>query len=191
MIGSSSTLGEALVLAARTAGHRLVVDAKADGHQVPQRDLNNPPADEGYAEELAVTSAEPQDLVGKALHEAADALAALQSEQGAVAELIQVGETQEAMARLSKLVAVWQQADQTMRLAGQALGDTMPMATLEQAAGELTTQLTAVRDGLQRGDLASVADLLAYDMDGLPERWSMLLREVADQLETLCAPQAG
>lgn len=191
MIGSSATLGEALVLAARKAGHRLVVDAKADGHRVPQRDLDQPPVEEGYAEELSITSAEPADLVTQALHDAADALGGLHAEQSTVAELLQVGETKEAMERLSKLVGVWQQVDETVRLAGQALGEAMPRERLDEAAGELTTHLCAVRDGLQRGDLTSVADLLAYEMDGLPERWSMLLREVAGQLEALCAAQAG
>ncbi len=191
MIGTGDTLSEALALAARSAGDRLVVEAKADGQQVPAADLEHPPEQASYASELAVTSVESSQLVASALTDAAEALTDLGAEQSAVAELLQVGETQEAMSRLGGLVGVWQQVDQTMLLAQQAMGDRLPIDAFSTEAGELTSQLGAMRDALEAGDLTTVADLLAYDMDGLPDRWSILLREVAEQIGMLCTTQAG
>ena len=191
LIGNGDTLSEALALAATAAGDRLVVGAQADGHEIPQADLEHPPGQASYAEELAVTTAAPNQLVSFALVQAADALTNLGEEQSAVAELLQVGQAQEAMSRLGHLVSVWQQVDQTIALARQAIGEALPTATFGEASRELATHLGGMRDALESGDLTTVADLLAYDMDGLPERWSILLREAAEQIDALCAPQAG
>jgi hypothetical protein len=191
MIGTGETLGDALALAAQVAGHRFVVDARADGQEVPADHLANPPEESTYADDLTLTTADPVQLVAAVLTDAATALSGLGHEQSAVAELIQIGETSEAMDRLSGVIGIWQQVDHTVRLAHQTTGISLGAIDLDEATESLATHLGAIRTALQAGDLTSVADILAYDMDGLPERWSILLREAADRVEGACAEHTG
>lgn len=180
---SGTTLAAALQTAMERAGGRLLIGVTADGRAISDSDLADPPTASPYAEEVHFTSADPVSLVRVTLLEAADELESSKSRQATIARRIQIGDLGEAMPELSSLLDTWQQVEQCITLARQvdgielgALGDG---SSFESIAGELTARLAEIRDALTSRDLATLADILAYDMDEQADAWTAALRDLA------------
>lgn len=180
---SGSTLSKALALAAERAGERLLIGVSADGEPVPDSQLSDPPLTEPFAEELHFTSADPVSLVRVTLLEAADQLEASKGQQAAVAQQIQLGELARAMPDLSAILDIWQQVEQCITLSRQVggveLGYVDGEKTFEALAERLTLRLSEIRDALSSRDLATLADILAFDMDEQADAWTGVLRDLA------------
>lgn len=181
---AGTTLGKALETAAAKAGDRLLIGLTADGAPVSDQHLADPPLTEPFAAELRFTSADPVSLVRVTLLEAADSLEASKEKQAAIAQQIQLGELSRAMPELSNVLDIWQQVEQCITLSRQVngieLGHVNGEATFEQLAAHLSTRLGEIRDAINARDLASLADILAYDMDAQADAWTGVLRDLAE-----------
>ena len=184
------TLGAALragVARARERG-RLVVEINADGASIPEEHLADPPAFEPYAEELRLVSVEPGLLVRSTLLDAAEALEAIRERQRRAGELIQTGETAEAMTELTEVISVWSAVRRALEdgctLLGLPLSDAIAGADGRRLVDDLTGRLTDIRSALQAEDWSSLSDAVAYDLDEQAQRWTTVLRDFAARLET-------
>lgn len=180
---SGTTLAKALAIAAERAGERLLIGVAADGQPVADDQLADPPLTEPFAAELHFTSADPVSLVRVTLLEAADQLESNKDRQGAVAQQIQLGEMARAMPDLAAVLDIWQQVEQCITLSRQVSGVELGYVNGEKAferlAAELSTRLGDIKQALKSRDLATLADLLAYDMDEQAQAWTGLLRDLA------------
>ena len=180
---SGTTLAKALAGAAERAGDRLLIGVAADGHPVPDAQLADPPVTEPFAQELHITSADPVSIVRVTLLEAADQLETNKDRQGAVAQQIQLGEMARAMPELASVLDVWQQVEQCITLSRQVggveLGYVNGEKAFEDLAADLGSRLNEIKQALKARDLATLADLLAYDMDEQAKAWTGLLRDLA------------
>lgn len=183
IVESVSTLAQALAVASEHAGDRLLIGVSADGEPVSDEQLADPPLTDPFAEEIHFTSADPVSLVRVTLLEAADQLKASKGQQAAVAQQIQLGELARAMPDLSAILDIWQQVEQCITLSRQVggveLGYVDGEKNFETLAGSLTTRLGEIRDALSSRDLATLADILAYDMDEQADAWTGVLRDLA------------
>lgn len=178
--GAGSTLGSALVAVREKAGSRLVVHVEIDGVAVPADDLTNPPTRQPYGGELRITTADAGDLLRDSLMYASGALRDLAPRQREAAEMIQMSKTSDAMGVLGDVLRSWEQAKQVLQLAG-TLGVSMPTSeqSPEGAIGELARHLEELKRSLRAEDWSSLADVLAYDLPPLSDRWSAMLGELA------------
>jgi hypothetical protein len=185
---SATTLPAAIADAMGQAGDRLIIEVTADGAPIPPEHLEHPPTDEPYAGELRFVSADSLSLVRLTLHEAADSLDAALPEHVAIAEMFQVGDSVEALSKLTELLQVWIRIDQALnacrKVAGIGLSDPALADEFNAAADELAPRLAEIRDAVQAQDFTAAADVLAYDLPEHGERWVELLRRIADHLTT-------
>ncbi|MBL0927788.1 MAG: hypothetical protein IBJ11_09065 [Phycisphaerales bacterium] len=193
-LGSAGlSLSSALEAARRrcAAGHRLVVSAVADGRTVPFEDFDRPPAREPYAQELHFVTADPLGLVRQSLTDAAEALAALEPVHREAAEAVQTGRTDRVVGPLQDILSGWQNVSQVLhlvdRVPGVAVGS--PVEDAPRALADLAERLHELRRSLVSEDWSSLADVLAYDLPSLAERWRGVLGEVSRGL--VRAPAAG
>ena len=104
------TLAEGLkqaIAAAETKG-RVVIEATLDGCPLTDEQLTDPPSDVTPDADLRLMSANPVALVRATLYEAADALDDSARLQAKASDLIERGESEDAMDILSEILSVWQ-----------------------------------------------------------------------------------
>lgn len=180
---SGTTLGSAVAIATERAGCRLLIGVTADGQPVPDDLLAQPPVDSPFAEEIYFVSADPVALVRVTLLEAADELESSKARQSAIARKIQLGDLGGAMPDLAALLDVWQQVEQCITLSRQVggieLGELPGGTRFDTIATDLTQRLAEIRDALTARDLATLADILGYDMDEQADTWTGVLRDLA------------
>jgi hypothetical protein len=183
---TATTLPGAIAAATEAAEGRLLIEVSADGHSVPQEHFAEPPATDPYAHEVRFISADPLSLVRVTLQEAADDLDKAVSDHEAVARMLQVGETAEALPKLSQILAVWIRIDNALAacrsVPGVSLTDPTLTKQFDDAAAELTPKLAEIRDAVTSQDYTAAADVLAYDLPGHAESWAELLRRMSDNI---------
>ncbi|CAG1009309.1 hypothetical protein PHYC_03686 [Phycisphaerales bacterium] len=184
------TLAEALraASAAAKALGRVIVEVKADGEQIPDDALARPSEELTTVRSLTFISADPKQLVGQTLLDAAAALDDVLGEQQMVSDLVQMGRTEEAIDPLRRVLTTWQAARDVVDRGSALLGinvNTLKLEGLDAEEGfegstrSLRENLRALRDAMEAEDWSAVSDVVAYDLDAQAKRWSGLLRALA------------
>ncbi len=183
------TLSAAVVAGKRAAEAkgRMIVEVWADGAPAPPADLDDPPENDPYADEVRFVSADPGGLVAYALEEAADNLTGVRPSQVNAAACLARGETSEAMGDVADALRAWESVRRAVQDGCAALG-VAPAELLERDNAEqecavaiegLLDALREVQRAVNEQDVASLADVLEYDLEELAEAWGGLLAEMA------------
>lgn len=168
---ASGTLEAALAAGRRAAGDRLIIEVRADGFEVPATDIDDPPTRAPYASRLDFTSSDTDELVRGVLADATDALDAVGSRHARAAEQIRGGQIDQALLTLGEVLRTWAEVRSAMELASQlkspASGPAAEnRAQLTPVLAGLAERLAEVKRSLVASDWSSLADVLAYDMEG-------------------------
>ena len=179
--------GLKLAIAAAESRGRVVIEATLDGCPLTDEQLTDPPGDATPDADLRLVSANPVALVRATLYEAADALDDAARLQATAADLIERGESEDAMDILSEILSVWQAvsdvAAQGPELLGKPLESPSGSPSLDDNTEKLAVCLKEVKRCLKMQDWASLADLLAFDMVELGQLWKTQLSDFAAQLK--------
>ncbi len=190
----ATTLAAALAAASAAAGDRLLVQATADGTPVPDEHFGDPPATDPYCGELCFTSADRVSVVRVTLHEAADSLDASAPTHREIAELLQTGDHQAAIPRLSAVLQTWQRVEETVRACAGVEGIDIvggpTNADLDGAISKLSDALSEVKDAITSADFVTVADVTGDDLYEHTETWASMLRSLADHVQAAPAADA-
>lgn len=168
---------------------RIIIDVLADGSSIDGSLLEEPPSDAAGISELRMVTADPASFISVTLSDAADALEEARATQKQAATLIQQGDTDGAAEPIAAALGTWSVirdvVEKSSRLADlDPGGTTATLATGETVTGaacieQLAEHLTTLREHLMGSDWVSLADVLAYDLDELAERWIALLRAMS------------
>jgi hypothetical protein len=173
---------------------RIIVEAHLDGRPLPGEMLADPAFASQTGGEIRLTTAEPRALVLTTLLDVADALEAARDVQRDAAELIQTGQLDAALPRLSEALSVWEQARQVVVHGCELLNISPhtpvpvsreqtpaqgPGVTIAQRADILAGHLGEVKRCIEVRDWTGLADALLYDMDAQAEVWRGVLSGLA------------
>ena len=122
-------------------------------------------------EEVALGTMPLARLLAETLDEMKAHFPALRSELQAVAEGLRGGRETQALQSLGRVVALWQACLTVATDAGAVLGRATDPDGLEQ----LRAAILPLDEALRRRDLVLVADLCAYELPPLVDRWEELL----------------
>jgi len=156
------------------ADGRIIVEVRLDGKDVDGSTLQSPPDDDLGESEVRLVSADPHEVAGQALADAGTQLDTTRARQAEVASLIQQGKVAEGMSRLGECLADWQTAQHVVSSVGRLVGVHGPAPTIDA----LAALLTDLRNALSGQDWATVADLLAYDLDEQATAWIAMLDDL-------------
>ncbi|MEQ8769551.1 MAG: hypothetical protein RIB60_03470 [Phycisphaerales bacterium] len=185
----------AAINAAREAAEsrsRIVVEVQGDGAPLPAGVIDDPPADDAGLTELRFLSAVPGPFVRETLLEASGALEAAAADRQAAADRIQGGSIAEAIEPLQRVLETWSVVGDVVERSGSMMGVDVAKVdvpasgdraatTGEACIQELAGRLAELKGALAGQDWAGVSDLLAYEMDGLTDRWRGLLDQLASE----------
>lgn len=187
-VNPPSVRGALAVARTRAEGQgRLIIEVAADGAPMLGSVLDDPPDDDAGVRELRMLSAAPGPFVRETLLESGAVLDEAKVNQDRAAELIQSGSVREAFGPLQRVLESWgvirDVVAQSARLVGMSIDSVEVGAgvTGETCINELAQRLGELRRGVAHEDWSGVADELAYEMDGLIERWRGLLAAMAEQ----------
>jgi hypothetical protein len=190
---AADSVGAAIAAAAELAerGGRMIVEVIVDGRPWSQQEIEQERA--GPDSEVRLTSADPVELVSETLGDASFALADAAELQQAAGELLQAGQTAQAMDKLNKAVSIWLSVQQAVTMGaelmridlacfgGSAMAGPGPAAAVGNAVeviASLNRQLQAMRAGLESGDTLALSDTLMYDLPPVVEQWQRLLDDL-------------
>lgn len=179
---SASSIGEAIakgVERAEAAG-RLVVEVYVDGSRLDEAALTDAARLGEAAGEVAMLSAEPVEMVERALADAIAQLPEIDRAQRAAAEAIQADRSSAGMEALGAAIRQWLLVQEATRQSARLLGLNLAAVrdeggTMMDAIGELDARLRDLRAALEAKDPVSIADTLLYEMPPVVERWRALL----------------
>jgi len=172
--------------AARAQG-RIIIEAKADDDPIADEDLDHPPDDPTYCDELRFVSAEPRSLVRVTMLDAADALEQTRGVCERASEMLQTGQTAEALRELGDTLGAWESARRVVQ-EGCALlsidieSDEGLGAGAPEMIETLSTNLEEIKRTVATQDWAALADLLAFDLDEQAAQWRDIMVRIADSV---------
>ncbi len=183
------TLAAGLSVGVRTAesAGRIIVEAWLDGRPLTGDELEQPSDLPGAAFKLELTSAEPRELVATTLLDAVAALTDLDQTQRDAAKAIQQGKTQDAIEPIRQTVETWTSVRSIIERGSAILSIDLsniapaPLAPLIQ---DLSRDLAALKDALERQDWSRLADCLAYELTERSAQWREALQKLAIRLAT-------
>ncbi|MBL0870953.1 MAG: hypothetical protein IBJ18_10300 [Phycisphaerales bacterium] len=179
--------------AAQQAG-RVIIEAEWDGQSIPDSMLENPPKTPSGKGEIRFTSANPRALVSTTLHEISDVLSKLGILQQETADSLQAGRMDEAFEALGEVFSTWETVRRAVEEGPALLGISVselnapatpagPSEPLVTHIGALTDLLGDTRSALQNEDWSTLADLLADELRVQADRWGVILRSLAEQID--------
>ena len=162
------------------ADDRILVAIRCDDEEVVGEELEEilgTPLSEFGRVEFRTGSA--RDLAGEVLEQVSAMLIEALEVQSQVVELLGQGSTPRAMDLLSGCFAVWKQAQEGLSRAAEVLNldlDTVEFegATVGEFVEELAAALRKIRESLTTRDYVMLADVLAYELEPICERWPRL-----------------
>lgn len=166
---------------------RMIVDIVVDGASWTAEDIEASEREGASAQEVMLTTAEPQELVRSMFGEAADALTNACALQEQAAELLQADQKSDAMQSLNESLGIWvsvqQAVSQGTSLIGMSLDDLAVEGTpAEEVIQRLEQQLHALFRQLEADDTVGLADTLLYELPDVAEQWRGLLHEMQRRL---------
>lgn len=179
--GAPGLLGEALSLGAKEAEvrGRIIIGVSADGARVPDEMLSSPGEVGAEIRVLALSTADPHELIRETMVEAAEALEGARADQREVRDLIGKGLTAEAFESLKRALTTWQSVRDAFDRAAQVLAvrapeDARAGAVLRQAGDDvqaLSRALEEVRRAAGAQDWSALADVVGVELEALAVRW--------------------
>lgn len=174
---------------AQQAG-RAVVEVLIDGKAVRGEELIDASTEPIPGAKVELFTANPVELVGQSLRDAAGALESARSSHADIASRLQAGsDTAEALNQLSGTLSVWQGVQDVLARGYALLGrDPSTLDLPDEVAGgktlntliqELGEQLREVRRSLEDHDLAALADTIGYELEPLAGVWAGVLSHAA------------
>lgn len=159
---------------------RILVAIRCDDEEVIGEELESildTPLSEFDRVEFQTGSA--RDLAGDVLEHVSALLIETREIQSQVVDLLGQGSTPRAMELLSGCFGVWKQAQEGLSRAAEVLNldlDTVEFegATIGAFVEELAAALRKVRESLKTRDYVMLADVLAYELEPICERWPRL-----------------
>jgi hypothetical protein len=168
---------------------RVIVDVVLDGTAVDENELEKVCAGEIDAEpeEVRLHTADPLELTTVVLQQAEETLQQAVRLQGEVGELLQTGEQEEAMQKLTTPMELWGQVYQAVVQSALLLNiDFGKLEVGGESADRIVTglaeQLRQVRDALVNEDQVALADELSYELSDTAGRWEGLIRVLSDEI---------
>ena len=165
---------------------RIVVAMRCDGREIPQSEVDD--ILKKPASEFGRLDLHTQPIAALARATLAQAIAVLEDSTAMrerVADLLDEGRQEPAMAELQRLLEAWKQAQQTLLTTTQALR--LPIDTLMvegrsviEVLEETKPMLTELRQAMSQGDHVLVGDLLRYEMEEPFQQWLALFRHLHD-----------
>jgi hypothetical protein len=167
---------------------RMIVEVAIDGEPVELCDLEKFDANRQSTKtsEIQITTADPIELVGQVLKDAAAALEEADAQQQSAAESIQAGKLPQAMQSLSIALGIWSSVQQALAVGAQVPGLDLMVELAsdhhQQAVERLNTHLRAIRSALETRDPVGISDTLLYDLPDVVVQWRSLLHELRQRL---------
>jgi hypothetical protein len=172
---------------------RVVVGAWIDGEAVDDDRLESPGDEPLVGAEIRFVTANPFALVRETMLDVAENLHTARQEQGAAAQLIQLGRMDDALGHLGTALKTWDMVRRVVLHGAGLLGlplDTLKVGidvegrTSEVAVGACVDRLSLSLQELKRAmvdkDWAGLADSLGHEMQHEADRWRSLLVGLAD-----------
>lgn len=163
-----------------TANRRLLVAIRCDDRDAAGADIE-PMLAEPLAQfqRVEFTTASADDLAADLLEQISGLLAETRTVQSEVVELLAQGSTSRAIELLAGCLPVWSQSQEGLCRATEVLGldlDTVPFegAPVADFIRQLAEALASIRDALESRDYVALADVLAYEMEPVTQRWERL-----------------
>lgn len=161
------------------ASGRIIVEVTVDGDEIDGDQLESPSQEDLGDVEVRLVTADPGMLAAQALADASSQLAQTRERQSQCASLVQVGKIAEAMTMMESCLNDWQ--------AARTVVDSVTQLTSVPAANDTIDDLAAKLDELKSAltgqDWATVADLLAFDLDEQVTSWTSMLDEMRSKFE--------
>ena len=159
---------------------RILIAIRCDDEEVVGEELEEilgTPLSEFDRVEFQTGSA--RDLAGDVLEHVSAMLIETREVQSQVVDLLGQGSTPRAMDLLSGCFGVWKQAQEGLSRVAEVLHldlDTVEFegATVGEFIGELAAALRKIRESLTTRDYVMLADVLAYELEPICERWPRL-----------------
>jgi hypothetical protein len=167
---------------------RMIIEVAIDGETVELCELEklDTNCQSTTTSEIQITTAEPVELVGQVLKDAAAALEEADSLQQSAAESIQAGKLPQAMQSLSIALGIWSSVQQALAVGAQVPGLDLVVELAsdhhQQAVERLNTHLRAIRAALESRDPVGLSDTLLYDLPDVVVQWRSLLHELRQRL---------
>ena len=162
------------------ANRRLLVGVRCDDRDAAGADIE-PLLAEPLAQfqRVEFTTASADDLATDLLEQISGLLAETRPVQSEVVELLAQGSTARAMELLAGCLPIWSQSQEGLCRATEVLGldlDTVPFegAPVAEFICQLAEALSNLRDALESRDYVALADVLAYEMEPVTQRWERL-----------------
>lgn len=128
-----------------------------------------------------------------ALQTIAEGLNQSTSDRSQIVELLNQGQSAQAMQKLGNYTQMWNSAQQTIAnvsklleknlLTMSACKNQASQPSVQDRVTELTSQLQELKNALQAGDMVLVADILNYEYQGLTKNWTDMLEYLALTVE--------
>lgn len=160
---------------------RIIVEVSIDGQEVAGDELESPSDTDLGDAEVRLVSADPAALAAQALSDAATQLSQTRERQTQCASLVQVGKITEAMSMMEGCLSDWQMARTVVDTVTQLTNVTAK--TADDTIEDLAAKLDELKSALTGQDWATVADLLAYDLDEQVTSWTAMLDEMRATFE--------
>jgi hypothetical protein len=163
---------------------RLVIRLSCDGHPVQPARLEEvlQSTVESFAT-LEFQTVSVREQVSCTLGQAIEVFQQTDSLRNEIADLLNQGRNEAAMASLQKLLDIFKQVQQTTLLSSQLLGVELDSVRIDgkglaEVLAVIKERLTDLRNGMEAQDLVMVADLLRYEFSQPLEIWQAILTEL-------------
>ncbi len=160
---------------------RLVVGLRCDGQEVPPDRLDEVLARAVSTFRSVHLQTQPAAALARAtLHQARAILEDSDGLRAQIADHLDQGRHDQAMAALQRLVEVWKHAQRSTQACADALG--IPLGELavegagvDDALASMKQQLLQLKQGMEDRDFVLVGDVLRYEMARPTQRWIAIL----------------
>lgn len=170
-------------------GGRLVVGLTCDGSPVQPEQLEDflaRPVSSFESIELQTVAVRTQ--VAATLDQALEIFSQTSGIRQKIADDLDQGRHESAMAGLQSLLEIFKQVQQTTFLSAHLLA--IPLESIKIEGKDLTTVLSAIKDclnnlkaGMESQDFVLVSDMLRYEFDKPIESWRSIVAYLRDQVE--------
>lgn len=172
---------------ANQAGDCMVVGVALDGEECSDGQIGELLQQPLNCQQVDLESGQPAELAAMALQTIAGQLKSVGSQQEAIADKLNAGQTSEAIKAVSEFVRAWQLVYQVISQVSQLTGQDLTAAEYDgqPIAGyvdELLERLVEIKSALESQDTVLLADLIRYETPPLCETWHSILLNLADQV---------
>jgi hypothetical protein len=168
------TVGQ--VLAHASKDNRLVIQMLIDGQEPDVAQLGSVRATPIDGRTIFIETANSAELANTVLDEVTEQLKGAEQSKLSAAELLQQGQTTNALSQLGVCIRAWQDAQQCVTKVLELLridaGDVrVNHQPLEQCLANFSLQLRDIKRSLEQRDFVSLGDTLLYETADITQSW--------------------